>query len=194
MHEGGSRSIPTIHQRRKDGRAVGSQKLHKRLQAAERASNGQLTVECLVGSSIVFYAVLHEPCWLSIFICANIHSLFIFEFVFCLGCVRAIMTLGPGRRRHGIRRTGSLRILAETGHLNAAGSGAIGILEAPPPNRLCKFQRKAPQVSNMGRDERKHPQLTLADLWSLQKNLDNKRGSLSRMLKSMTSIRRQCKP
>ena len=65
------------------------------------------------------------------------------------------MTLGPGRRRHGIRRTGSLRILAETGHLNAAGSGAIGILEAPPPKQALQVPTKSTPSVKHGKGRKK---------------------------------------
>ena len=59
-----------------------------------------------------------------------------FELVLRLGCLRDIMTLGPGPgpglRRRGVRRTGTPRRPAGTRHLKAGGSGAIGTLEAPP--------------------------------------------------------------
>ena len=73
-----------------------------------------------------------------------------------MGCFRAIIAPGPGRRRHGIRRTGSLRMLAGAGRLKAAGSGGIGTLEATPPKQAVQLPVERNTHVKRGKGRKKH--------------------------------------
>ena len=95
----------------------------------------------------------------------NTHSSSTFELV------RAMMTPGSGRRRHGIRRTGSLRRLAGAGHLKAAGSGVIGTLEATALKQAVNVPVE--RHTNVKRGKGRKPHISTLRLRTFLKPTDN---------------------
>ena len=87
-----------------------------------------MSVECLLGSSIILYFIAHEPFWSSRSVVEHMSTS-----ILILRWRAANVVRGHDRRRRGTRRTGKRRLQEVTRRRKGTLDGAGGTLAAPVP-------------------------------------------------------------